>query len=76
MSDERIPTSDYIGKYKAMYKLLKPIYSKAIGDKVYFNMPGFKHLVFKNNRRRDTKAILNRLGIYLFNNFQQLIILL
>ncbi len=61
MSDERITTSEYIGKYKAMYKLLKPVYSEAIVDKVYFNMPGFKHLIFKNNRRRDTKAIFNRL---------------
>jgi len=61
MADKRITTSEYIGKYKAMYKLLKPIHSKAIGEKVYFNMPGFKHLIFKNNRRRDTKAIFNRL---------------
>lgn len=61
MSDERITTSEYIGKYKVMYRLLKPIYSKAIGDKVHFNMPGFKHLIFKNNRRRATKAIFNRL---------------
>jgi hypothetical protein len=61
MSDERITTGEYIGKYKAMYELLKPIQSKAIGEKVYFNMPGFKHLIFKNNRRRDTNAILNRL---------------
>ncbi len=59
--DERIITSEYIDKYKNMYKYLKPIYSKAIGDKVYFNMPGFKHLVFKGGHRRTTRTILNRL---------------
>lgn len=61
MSDDRITTSDYIDKYKAMYQVLKPIYSKAIGDKVHFNMPGFKHLIFKGKHRRETKAMLNRL---------------
>ncbi len=61
MPDERVTTGEFIGKYKAMYKLLKPMYSEAIGEKVYFNMPGFKHLVFKGKHRRETKAILNRL---------------
>lgn len=60
MSD-RVTTSEYIGRYKAIYKTLKPIHSKAIGEKVYFNMPGFKHLIFKGKHRRETKAILNRL---------------
>ncbi|MBI3887531.1 hypothetical protein HY310_00495 [Candidatus Microgenomates bacterium] len=60
MSD-RVTTSEYIGRYKTIYKSLKPIHSKAIGEKVYFNMPGFKHLIFKDKHRRETKAILNRL---------------
>ncbi len=40
---------------------LRPIESKAIGAKVHFNMPGFKHLVFKGQHRRETAAIFNRL---------------
>lgn len=59
--DERITTSEYIEKYKAMYLVLKSIFSPAIGEKVYFNISGFKHLVFKGKHRRETKAILNRL---------------
>jgi len=59
--NDRIVTSEYIDKYKAIYKTLKPIRSKAIGDKIYFNMPGFKHLIFKGKHRRETNAILNRL---------------
>lgn len=58
---ERLPTKDLIAKYRAEYKNLKPINSKAIGDKVYFNMPGFKHLVFKGKHRRDSAAMFNRL---------------
>lgn len=58
---ERLPTIDLITKYRAEYAKLKPIYSKAIGEKVYFNMPGFKHLIFKGKHRRETKAIFNRL---------------
>jgi hypothetical protein len=61
MSDLRIQTSELIEKYKILYKSLNPIVSKAIGDKVYFNMPGFKHLIFKGKHRRETKAIINRL---------------
>ena len=58
---ERLPTIDLIAKYRAEYASLKPIYSKAIGDKVHFNMFGFKHLIFKGRHRRDTKTIFNRL---------------
>jgi hypothetical protein len=58
---DKVTTSEYIGKYKAMYLSLKPIHSVAIGEKIYFNMAGFKHLVFKGKHRRETKAILNRL---------------
>ncbi len=59
--DEQIKTSEIIAKYRGIYEGLKPIYSPAIGEKVYFNMPGFKHLIFKGKHRRQTKAILNRL---------------
>ena len=58
---ERLPTKDLIIKYRTEYKKLRPIHSEAIGDKVYFNMPGFKHLIFKGKHRRETAAIFNRL---------------
>lgn len=60
-NEKRVKTSEYIGRYRTIYKALRPVYSEAIGEKVYFNMPGFKHLVFKGKHRRETKAILNRL---------------
>lgn len=56
-----IATKEFIGKYKTMHRALKPVYSRAIGEKVYFNMPGLKHLIFKGRHRRETRAILNRL---------------
>ena len=58
---ERLPTRDLIAKYRGEYKKLKPTHSKAIGEKVYFNMPGFKHLIFKGKHRRESAAIFNRL---------------
>ncbi len=58
---ERLPTKDLIEKYHTEYKKLKPIHSEAIGEKVYFNMFGFKHLIFKGKHRRDTRVIFNRL---------------
>lgn len=58
---ERLPTTDLVTKYRAEYAKLKPIHSKAIGDKVHFNMFGFKHLIFKGKHRRDTRTIFNRL---------------
>lgn len=58
---KHLPTKDLIEKYKADYKIITPIYSKAIGEKVFFNMFGFKHLIFKGKHRRDSKAIFNRL---------------
>lgn len=58
---ERLPTKDLIEKYRVEYMKIKPTYSKAIGDKVYFNMPGFKHLIFKGKHRRESAAIFNRL---------------
>ncbi len=61
MAEYQIVTGEFIGKYKSIYQSIRPIYSNAIGEDVYFNMPGFKHLVFKGSHRRDTKTILNRL---------------
>lgn len=58
---ERLPTKDLIAKYRVEYRKLKPIYSNAIGEKVFFNMFGFKHLIFKGKHRRETAVILNRL---------------
>jgi hypothetical protein len=56
-----IKTSEVIEKYKTEYSKLKPVHSKAIGEKVYFNITGFKHLIYKGRHRRETKVILNRL---------------
>lgn len=58
---ERLPTKDLIAKYRAEYVKIKPIHSKAIGEKVYFNMRGFKHLIFKGKHRRESAVIFNRL---------------
>lgn len=58
---ERLPTRALIDKYRAEYKKLYPLHSPAIGEKVHFNMPGFKHLIFKGKHRREAAAILNRL---------------
>lgn len=57
----RLSTQELIKKYRAEFLKLRPIYSKAIGDKVYFNMPGFKHLIFKGKHRRQSSAVINRL---------------
>lgn len=61
MPIDKINTSDLISKYKLKYERIKPVYSKAIGEIVYFNINGFKHLIYKGKHRRDTPAILNRL---------------
>lgn len=58
---ERISTAELIAKYRAFYETLRPIESTAIGAKIHFNMPGFKHLIFKGKHRRETSAIFNRL---------------
>lgn len=58
---ERIRTKDIVAKYKRTYKGIKPIKSAAIKDTVYFNMYGFKHLIFKGKHRRESKAIFHRL---------------
>lgn len=58
---ERLGTSELIKKYRAEYVKLRPMHSRAIGKKVYFNMPGFKHLIFKGKHRRQSSAIFNRL---------------
>ena len=58
---DRLPMKDIIEKYRSEYKKISPTYSKAIGDKIHFNMYGFKHLIFKGKHRRENKAIMNRL---------------
>ncbi|MCL2680782.1 MAG: hypothetical protein FWF11_04900 [Coriobacteriia bacterium] len=54
-------TKDLIAKYRAEYRKLTPVHSTAIGEKVHFNMQGFKHLIFKGKHRRPNKALLNRI---------------
>lgn len=58
---EHLPTKDLIAKYRSEYVKLRPVHSKAIGEKVYLNMSGFKHLIFKGKHRRESKVIFNRL---------------
>ena len=58
---ERITTKELIAKYRSSYSHIKPVKSPAIKDTVYFNMYGFKHLVFKGKHRRESQAIFNRL---------------
>lgn len=60
-SVSKLDLSGVVSKYKAIYQKITPVYSEAIGDKVYFNMRGFKHLIFKNKHRRANEAIYNRL---------------
>lgn len=57
---ERVSTNELIAKYKAIYSQLRPIRSRAIGSDIHFNMPGFKHLIFKGKHRRESAAIYNR----------------
>ena len=54
-------TKKLIDKHKQQYVRLKAVKCAVIGDYVYFNMFGFKHLIFKGKHRRDTTAIFNRL---------------
>jgi len=56
-----IKVHEYVVKYRELYQALRPIYSPAIGEKVYFGMAGFKHLMFKGGHRRDTANIIGRL---------------
>ena len=57
----KLKISEVIAKYKALYQKIVPVKSEAIGEKIYFNMFGFKHLIFKGKRRRENEAIYNRL---------------
>lgn len=57
----RLPIKNLIARYRTEYERLRPVHSKAIGERVFFNMPGFKHLVFKGKHRRETRNIFNRI---------------
>ncbi|MDD3678914.1 MAG: hypothetical protein PHT36_01565 [Patescibacteria group bacterium] len=61
--ENRINTAEYIGKYKELYKKLAPVFSPAIGQKVYFNSSGFRHLIYKRGHRRSLKEMKNRLNL-------------
>jgi hypothetical protein len=58
---DKSTTHELITKYKSIFKNLKPILSPATNEIIYFNMTGFKHLVFKGKHRREKVAIYNRL---------------
>lgn len=58
---KRISTKEFVAKYRSSYRRIKPIRSPAIKETVYFNMYGFKHLIFKGKHRRESKALFNRL---------------
>jgi hypothetical protein len=58
---KELKTAEIIAKYRTMYHKITPLKSPAIDDKVYFNIRGFKHLIFKGSHRRDNATIYNRL---------------
>jgi|SRR3989344_5044238 len=57
----RLKTGEIIKKYRVQFFALRPVRSQAVGETVYFNARGFKHLVFKGKHRRPSAAIVNRL---------------
>jgi hypothetical protein len=61
MRRESNSTGNFIKKYKAQFNRLKTVKCAVIGEKVHFNMVGFKHLIYKGQHRRPTKVIFNRL---------------
>lgn len=54
---------NYIKNYQRIYKQFQPVFSPAIGEPVYFNQYGFKHLIFKGRHRRSNKIIYERLRL-------------
>jgi len=56
-----LKTGEIIAKYRKIYSQITSVHSSAIGEKVYFNIRGFKHLIFKGKHRRDSATIYNRL---------------
>ncbi len=60
---KQIPINKLIQDYKEKYSQINPIMSPALKQKVYFNMAGFKHLIFKGPRRRSNRDIINRLTL-------------
>ncbi len=54
---------DYISRYKHTYKQISSFNCKVINSEIYFTMPGFKHLIYKNNRRRPNIVIKSRLKL-------------
>ena len=61
MNQNEIPINMIISKYEKSYKRFTPIYSQAINEEIYFNMAGFKHLIFKGKHRRPNKVIYSRM---------------
>jgi len=53
--------SEVINKYKIIYQGYQPTFSPALNDYIYFNMSGFKHLIFKNGHRRKNNVIYTRM---------------
>ena len=61
MEQNQISISQIIAKYENAYKRFTPTHSPAIGEDIYFNMSGFKHLIFKGKHRRPNKIIYSRM---------------
>lgn len=59
--NEGLTTEDFVNKYKEVFGKLSPIKNNITGEPIFFNMVGFKHLIFKGKHRRATKVIVNRL---------------
>ena len=60
-TNNKLEFSEIINKYKSNYKRFTPAYSPALGENIFFNMSGFKHLVFKGKHRRPNKVIYSRM---------------
>ena len=58
-----LPIRQEIEKYRAKYQKMRPVTSPAIGERVYFNSRGFKHLIFKGGHRRSNTVIRSRLTL-------------
>ena len=59
----KIPTGELISKYHQLYLQIKPVFSPAINELVYFNNAGFHHLVYKRGHRRAVGEISCRLSL-------------
>ena len=65
MSDNKKPetTHAYITRYRTLYARIGAVQCEPLGFRVAFTMVGFKHLVYKGNRRRPKHIFKSRLKL-------------